>query len=136
MRAPIIRSAGGTGHRPGGRVVALKLLGLLCCGGPLALLLMFAFGEGGTTEGWGHLVQAVPLVALVLFAWWRPLVGGLVISVAATALGIIFVATSIENAWWWSTALMFFAPAIVGGLLFAAAGVAAAKDSRQDAADS
>lgn len=70
-----IQSAGGASRRPGGRVLALKLLGLLCCGGPLTLLLLFALGEGLIEEGWGHLLQAAPLVVLVIVAWWRPLVG-------------------------------------------------------------
>ncbi len=120
-----IRSASGATPRPDGRVLRLKILGLMCCAGPLVLLLMFALGEGMIEEGWGHLLQAAPLVALVIIAWWRPLVGGALITIAATVLAVIYAVTTVEQAWWLPTVAMFFVPAVVGGALFAAAGVIA-----------
>jgi len=123
-----IRSASGATPRPDGRVLRVKILGLMCCTGPLALLLLFAFGEGLIEEGWGHLLQAAPLAVLVVLAWWRPLLGGGLITVAATTLAVIYAVTAFEHDDWLPTAAMFFGPAIVGGLLFLAAGVIAARD--------
>ena len=123
MQAPTIHPARGAGDRSGRRVPWVKLLGLVCCLGPLALLLAFAFGEGVLDEGWGHLLQAAPLVVLVIVAWWRPLAGGLLITIVATALAVVYAATGLEHDWWLPTVLMFFVPAIVGGLLFAVVGI-------------
>lgn len=124
MQAPTIQHAGGEGHGVRGWGTALKLLGLLCCAVPLGLLLLFAVGEG-LDEGWGHLLQAVPLVLLLLAAWWRPLAGGPLITLVGTGLAIVYALTGLDNAWWLPTMAMFVAPAVVGGLLFTAAGIVA-----------
>ena len=65
----------------------------------------------------------------MILAWWRPLVGGVLIAVAGTALGVIFAVATLENAGWLPTIVLFFGPAVVGGLLFAAAGVVAARSA-------
>jgi hypothetical protein len=125
MQAPTLGPARGASHWSGDSILRLKLLGLVCAAGPLAVLVLFAVGEGVVEEGWGHLLQAAPLVLLVLLAWWRPLVGGALMTTAATGLGVFYAVTAFENSWWLPTAAMFFLPAIIGGLLFLAAGVAA-----------
>lgn len=110
-----------------GRVLRLKLLGLLCCAGPLGVLLMFALGEGVIGEGIGHVIQALPLAVVLAFAWWRPLAGGALLTIAAAVLGGAYASAGGGTAtpWWLQTFLMLFVPVILGGLLFVAAGLVA-----------
>jgi hypothetical protein len=129
MQAPTLRPARGTSDWPGSSILRLKLLGLVCAAGPLAVLVLFAVGEGVIEEGWGHLLQAAPLLLLVLLAWWRPLVGGALMTIAATGLGVFYAVTAFEHSWWLPTAAMFFLPAIIGGLLFLSAGIVARRQS-------
>jgi hypothetical protein len=129
MQAPVLHHAGGTGRRRWGWALALKLLGLACCAGPLVLLLLFAFGEGVVDEGWGHLLQAAPLAVLLLVAWWRPLAGGALITIVGTGLAVVYAVTAFEHDFWLTTALIFFGPAVVGGLLLMASAVLAGSDT-------
>jgi hypothetical protein len=133
MQAPTLGPARGASHWPGSSVLRLKLLGLVCAAVPLAQLVLFAVGEGVIQEGWGHLLQAAPLLLLLLLAWWRPLVGGALMTIAASGLGVIFAVTAFELSWWLPTAAMFFLPAIIGGLLFLAAGIVAKRQSARRA---
>lgn len=104
--------------REGRRDVRLKALGLLSCGLVVGLLLLFAVGEG--VEGFGHLLQAAPLVALMMLAWWRPLIGGTLILAIAIGLVTIYVVRVGDSQL--AVVMMFFVPTIVGGLLLIAAG--------------
>jgi hypothetical protein len=118
MHAPTIHHAGGVSRW-------LKALGLIACAVPLGVLLMFAVGEG--LEGWGHLLQAAPLVLLVVLAWWRPLIGGALIALVGIGLAAVFTLGGPGDPQMDPSANLFvywvlFAPAIVGGLLLAAAG--------------
>jgi hypothetical protein len=129
MQAPTLGPARGARHWPGDSILRLKLLGLVCAAGPLAVLVLFAVGEGVIQEGWGHLLQSAPLALLVLAAWWRPLVGGALMTIAATGLGLLYAITAFEHSWWLPTAAMLFLPAIIGGLLFLAAGIVARRQA-------
>jgi hypothetical protein len=96
----------------------LKRAGLLACSVVLGALLLFAVGEG--VDGVGHLVQAAPLVLLMLIAWRRPLIGGALIALVGVGLAAAY-ALGVDEPELLVPAL-FFAPAILGGLLLIAAG--------------
>lgn len=118
MHAPTIHHAGGTSRW-------LKALGLVVCAVPIAILLAFAVGEG--IEGWGHLLQAAPLLVLIVVAWWRPLVGGALIALIGIGLAAIFWLGGPGDPQMDPSAHLFvyaalIAPAVVGGILLAAAG--------------
>ena len=62
----------------------------------------------------GHLVQAAPLLLLVILAWWRPLVGGLLlVAVGAVVFGFFLT---------WDSPWPLAVLPIVGGLLLVLAG--------------
>lgn len=65
-----------------------RLLGLGYALVPIAILLVFAVGEGigGEAGWWGHLVQLVPLVGLAVVGWVWPRIGGPLLIAAAVAL--------------------------------------------------
>lgn len=118
MHAPSIRHAGRASRW-------LKALGLIACAIPIAVLLVFAAGEG--LEGWGHLLQAAPLLLLVAVAWWRPLIGGALIALIGLGLTAVFALGGPGDPQMDPSAYTFvyavlLAPAIVGGLLLTVAG--------------
>jgi hypothetical protein len=111
MQAPRIKHANDRSQWP-------KAAGLVACVLVVGQLLMFAVGEG--VEGVGHLVQAAPLVLLMIVAWWRPLIGGTLIVLVGVGLAVTYIFSVGEPHP--LVLIMFFAPAIAGGLLLVAAG--------------
>jgi hypothetical protein len=103
----------------GARAGHLKTVGLLACSVVVGQLLLFAVGEG--VDGVGHLVQATPLLLLMLLAWWRPLIGGALIVLAAIGLATAYVVGVGEPQP--LVLILFFAPAILGGLSLVGAGL-------------
>jgi hypothetical protein len=99
----------------------LKLSGLALLLVPIGLLFLFTVGEG--RDGLQHLVQLAPLVALIVLAWYRSRLGGLLLAGIGLALAVVYpfyahfpLGTTI------ATIAIFFGPAIVAGALFWFAG--------------
>jgi len=104
------------------RIAGLGLVAI-----PLSLLVLFTYGEstGGDLSGLQHLVEAVPLAALVALAWYRPRVGGPLLAASSALIGLLFfVATGgqVSPGLATGTALVFFAPPLLAGVLFWAGG--------------
>jgi hypothetical protein len=111
----------------------LKVAGLIPLLIPIALLLLFTIAEtvGGDLSGLGHLIMLAPLVALAVFAWKKPDLGGkiiVVIGVLLTIIGlapaVLFRVVSSEEGMgigaMIGTGLIVYVPIIISGLLFRA----------------
>lgn len=68
----------------------LKKLGIGLLLIPLAFFLTFAIGEvlSGDMSGLSHLLQATPLVILIVLASKKPLIGGVLLLILSLILGI------------------------------------------------
>lgn len=107
--------------RPGLPFDLAKAAALVIGAAPVGLLALFAFGEAaaGNVSGLGHLLQAVPLVILLVLAWWRPFVGGLALVAVAVGLAAVYLVVlggplSMKLV----ATVLFFGPPVVGGALF------------------
>jgi hypothetical protein len=118
----------------------LKIAGLIPLLIPIAFLLLFTIAEtvGGDISGLGHLIQLAPLVALAIFAWKKPELGGKILVGIALLLAIIYLVSTIVFGFVYReemeregmgiialigsmlTMLLLFVPPIISGLLFIA----------------
>ena len=59
---------------------------------PLVFLLIFIFGEvfSGKISGISHLIQAAPLLLLIIISNKKPFWGGIIISIISLILGIFY----------------------------------------------
>jgi hypothetical protein len=59
---------------------------------PLSFLLLFTFGEvfSGDISGLSHLFQAAPLVLLIVLAYKKPYIAGVILLLAGLGLGILY----------------------------------------------
>ncbi len=105
----------------------IKLAASVLLGVPFTVLLVFAVGEmvGGELSGAQHLVQAAPLLLLLVAAWRYPrMVGLLLLGLGALLFGIwlIFFASEadphgIEILGWVVSGLLLFIPPLAAGWL-------------------
>lgn len=88
---------------------------------PIGMLLLFTIGETASDDlsGLSHLIQLIPLLIIVSIAIYRPLIGGILLIVISTILGILYPILAPFN---FSTilsveAILFLPPFIAGILL-------------------
>jgi predicted membrane protein len=67
----------------------MKRIGIGLLSIPLGFLLLFTLGEvfSGDWSGLSHLIQAAPLILLILVAFKKPFIGGLLLSAISLILG-------------------------------------------------
>jgi cytochrome bd-type quinol oxidase subunit 1 len=100
---------------------------------PILVLLTFTFGEtlGGDVSGLQHLLQAAPLVVLLVASWRFPWQGGialLVIGISVLSFWLFFALEGeMSVAGLAVTVVLLFAPPLVAGWLFLKAGHPAAR---------
>jgi len=109
------------------RGVRLQLSATLVGGVTAAVLLLFLFGEvaGGDLSGLAHVIQVVPLVALLLLGWWRPGLAGALLLAAGGALAVAYFvesSDSVEFPEQLLVAALFLLPPMLAGTLFLIAG--------------
>ena len=88
--------------------------------------MLFAVGEtsGGDITGLQHLVQLLPLAALLAIAWRFPLAGGRLLVAVALVLAAVFpmlAGDSQRISTILLVELLFFAPPLAAGVLFVVA---------------
>lgn len=88
---------------------------------PILFLAMFAIGEI-TSGGIGHVIQLLPIIALLVVAWRYPLIGGTILIISSIVLGALY-ATSVGFIWSVIAVVesFLFIPLLVAGILFAIA---------------
>lgn len=99
---------------------------------PIGVLTLFLVGESveNIPGSLGHLVQLLPLVISVAFAWQKPYLGGVVLAGISVILATVF-AVTIDLSFEWQyliVELLIFLPATLSGFFF----VLSAKKSSQN----
>lgn len=77
----------------------LKILALFLLFIPIGFLTIFWVGEsmGHTPGAIIHAIQLVPIFILLLLAWERPLVGGMLLTAISILLGILYPFSTIQR---------------------------------------
>ncbi len=109
----------------------LQIAGLVVLSLVALIFLAFGVGEmsGGIAGGEGHLIELVPIVALLVLAWLRPLEGGLtliacgVISALGFIVGMLSAGGSPQFSMISPALLITSLPQLISGILFFAAGL-------------
>lgn len=102
------------------RKSSLKKIGVGLLFIPLSILLLFTFGEvfSGDMSGLSHLIQAAPLLLLILFSIKKPYTGGLLLLIAGFVLGVLYVIWApLEPQTILIVESLLFLPPIISGLL-------------------
>ena len=110
-----------------GASIWLVRAGLVVLGLYTAFFLLFGIGEslGGEPGGWGHFIQALGPLALLLLARQRPLEGGIVLT-AVGLLMLLFVPGFDDSQGWRFDPISYVfigLPYLISGILFLIAGV-------------
>jgi hypothetical protein len=98
----------------------LKKIGIGLLLIPLCFLLLFTFGElfSGDISGLSHLIQAAPLVFLILLASKKPCLGGIILLIVGLILGILYVLRAPFNLQTiFYVEILLFVPPFISGLL-------------------
>lgn len=96
-------------------------LGILCI--PLVLLLVLGIGEmsGGIYSGLQHLIQAIPIILFMYFAWVKPKIGGVILiflSIILALLYLFFPPVSMPSIYRVENTILLFSPLLLSGILF------------------
>lgn len=97
-----------------------RLIGLGCVGIPIAILTLFAVGEGigGEPGWWGHLIQLAIGLGLAAAAWLAPRIGGPVLIGAGLVFSGMMLGANLEWGSKLSAVVILFVPVIVSGVFF------------------
>jgi hypothetical protein len=98
----------------------LKKIGIGLLLIPLAFLLFFTFGEvfSGDISGLSHLIQAAPLVLLMLLASKKSFLGGIILLIVGLFLGILYPLRAPFNLQTiFLVEILLFVPPFISGLL-------------------
>ncbi len=99
------------------RVLKRIAVGILLI--PVTFLCLFAFGEAlsGDVSGLFHLIQALPLLLLVLLSYKKPFVGGVILMVLSLILGITYLLRAkFDFKTVFLVELLLFIPPFISGL--------------------
>lgn len=99
----------------------LKLLAILISVLPVGFLLFFLIGEtiDGMEGSIVHLAQLLPVLAILIFAWKKPQLGGVILVVIGALLALIYAGfMNIPTPALLIVEAVLFLPPIASGILF------------------